>query len=185
MPLYHALLFYTVAFVRNSQWNPHCCYRYFFPSCIAPTQGPKGFPHPPILTSPFNKAQLPPLLFFFLFWAWASSLKWLPTVSQMEKFWIGSPGSGRCVWRRNQKMHGTGPKICTGLPWLLKNPWDRIQTPTASPKILHLLPQNRVDVIVQTSWHLTLPVSSHRTCRELPQKVTAKSCLTYWSLPLL
>lgn len=58
---------------------------------------------PPHLGWSFQQTTAPSSTLLLLFWAWASSLKWLPTVSQMEKFWIGSLGSGRYVWRRNQK----------------------------------------------------------------------------------
>lgn len=41
---------------------------------------------PPHLDQSFQQTTAPSFTIFFLFWAWDSSLKWLPTVSQMKHF---------------------------------------------------------------------------------------------------
>lgn len=41
---------------------------------------------PPHLDQSFQQTTAPSFTIFFLFWAWASSLKWLPTVSQTKHF---------------------------------------------------------------------------------------------------
>lgn len=79
------------------------------------------------------------------------SISKISEISWMEKWWIGSLGGGSYIWK-HLPMHGTGPKICTSLPWLLINPWDIILISTAGPKLLYQITPYHTK---QTRWNYT------------------------------